>query len=123
MRGIFRRGPALEARGKLGKRERVLSRTSGCPWFAGRRSEAAAPQAPTDSDGTARRGGASAAMGGGGWAWELRWGEVKPFPRSVGAEGGRRWELDEEVGAAAALLTGGGVPAWLGDGEWAWEDQ
>ena len=34
--------------------------------------------------------GAPAAMGGGGWAWELRWGEVKPFPWSVGAEGGRR---------------------------------
>ena len=24
--------------------------------------------------------------------------------------------LHREVGAAAALLTGGGVPAWLGDG-------
>jgi hypothetical protein len=34
--------------------------------------------------------GAPVAMGGGGWAWELRWGEVKPFPRSVGAEGGQR---------------------------------
>jgi len=55
-------------------------------------------------------------MGGGGWAWELHWGEVKPFPRSVGAEGGRRRGLHGEVGAAAALLTGGGVPAWLGDG-------
>ena len=61
--------------------------------------------------------GAPAAMGGGGWAWELRWGEVKPFPRSDGAEGGRRRGLHGEVGAAAALLTGGGIPAWLGDGD------
>ena len=62
-------------------------------------------------------------MGGGGWAWELRWGEVKPFLRSVGAEGGRRRGLHREVGAAAALLTGGGIPAWLGDGGWAEELQ
>ena len=40
---------------KLGKRERGLSRTSGCPWFAGRRSEAAAPHAPADSSGTVPR--------------------------------------------------------------------
>ena len=54
-------------------------------------------------------GGVPAAMCGGGWAWELRWGEVKPFPRSIGAVGGRRWELDGGLGAAAALLRGGGV--------------
>ena len=41
--------------------------------------------------------GAPAAMGGGGWAWEHRWGEVKPFPRSVGAEGGRRRGLRVEA--------------------------
>ena len=54
---IFRRGSALGARGKLGKGERGLSRTSGCPWFAGRRSEASAPQAPADSGGLLRRCG------------------------------------------------------------------
>jgi hypothetical protein len=56
-----------------------------------------------------RGGGVPATMDGGGWAWELRWGEVKPFPRSIGAVGGRRWELDGGLGAAAALLRGGGV--------------
>ena len=34
----FRRGEAPAVGEKLGKRERGLSRTSGCPWFAGRRS-------------------------------------------------------------------------------------
>ena len=51
--------------------------------------------------GLAGSDGAPAAMGGGGWAWELRWGEVKPFPRSVGAEGGRRRGLRVEAVAAA----------------------
>ena len=51
----FQRGEAPEVRGKLGKRERGLSRTSGCPWFAGRRSEAAAPQAPAVGGGTVPR--------------------------------------------------------------------
>ena len=56
------------------------------------------------------RGGATPAAGRRfGWAWELRWGEVNPFPRSIGAVGGRRWELDGGLGAAAALLRGGGV--------------
>ena len=56
------------------------------------------------------RGGATTAAGRRlGWAWELRWGEVNPFPRSIGAVGGRRWELDGGLGAAAALLRGGGV--------------
>ena len=55
-------------------------------------------------------GGATPAAGRRlGWAWELRWGEVNPFPRSIGAVGGRRWELDGGLGAAAALLRGGGV--------------
>ena len=35
-------------------------------------------------------GGALKGWGNGERAWEVRWGEVKPFPRSVGAEGGRR---------------------------------
>ena len=55
-------------------------------------------------------GGATLAAGRRlGWAWELRWGEVNPFPRSIGAVGGRRWELNGGLGAAAALLRGGGV--------------
>ena len=56
------------------------------------------------------RGGATPGAGRRlGWAWELRWGEVKPFPRSIGAVGGWRWELDGGLGAGAALLRGGGV--------------
>ena len=44
------------------------------------------------------RGGATPAAGRRlGWAWELRWGEVKPFPRSIGAGEGRRWELSGEA--------------------------
>ena len=60
---VFRRGSALGARGKLGKRERGLSRTSRCPWFAGRRSDAAAPHAPADSSGTVPRRGRSEGLG------------------------------------------------------------
>ena len=40
---------------KLGKRERGLSRTSGCPRFAGRRPEAAAPPSRAASGGGAPR--------------------------------------------------------------------
>ena len=57
----------------------------------------AAPRRAADGGSLLRRSGAPAAMGGGGWAWELRWGEVKPFPRSVGAEGGRRRGLRVEA--------------------------
>ena len=93
---IFRRGSALGVRGKLGIRERGLSRTSGCPWFAGRRSEAAAPQAPADSGGTAP---ARRRSGGHGRRWlglgaPLGRGEAVPeVNRSRGrAEvGARRW--------------------------------
>ena len=67
----------------------------------------AAPRRAADGGGLLRRCGAPMAMGGGGWAWELRWGEVKPFPRSVGAKGGRRRGLHGEVGAAAVFR-------WLG---------
>ena len=103
--------------------ERSSSRTCRGPLWGLGCSELAAPRRAADGGGLLRRGGAPAAMGGGGWAWELCWGEVKPFPRSVGAKGGRRRGLHGEVGAAAALLTGGSFPAWLGDGERAWEDQ
>ena len=44
---------------------------------------------------------------------------MKPFPRSVGAKGKRRWELDGGLWAAAALLTDGGVPARGGGDGWA----
>ena len=70
-----------------------------------------------------RRGGAPAAMGGGGWAWELRWGEVKPFPKLFWAGRGRNDELDGELRTAAMLCRGGGVPEALGGGERAWEDR
>ena len=73
----FQRGSAPAARGKLGKRERGLSRTSGCPLFAGRRPEAAAPQ--------------SRAAGGGGAPRRRRSGEgerARPgWEASVGGRG------------------------------------
>ena len=68
-------------------------------------------------------GGIPATMGRGGWAWELRWGEMKPFPRSIRAGEGRRWELSGEA-------VGGGNHGsqrlfWAGlrSGETAWELQ
>ena len=70
-----------------------------------------------------RGGGVSATMDGGGWAWELRWGEVKPFPKLFWAGRGRNDELDGELRTAAMLCRGGGVPEALGGGERAWEDQ
>ena len=70
-----------------------------------------------------RRGGAPAAMCGGGWAWELYWGEVKPFPMLFWSGRGRNDELDGELRTAAMLCRGGGVPEALGGGEQAWEDQ
>ena len=70
-----------------------------------------------------RGGGVPATMGKGGWAWELHWGEMKPFPRSIGAGEGRRWELSGEA-------VGGGNHGsqrlfWAGlrSGETAWELQ
>jgi len=42
-------------------------------------------------------------MGRGGWAWELRWGEMKPFPRSIRAGEGRRWELGMEAVGGGAM--------------------
>ena len=56
-------------------------------------------------------------MGGGGWAWELHWGEVKLFPRLFWAGRGRNDELDGELQTAAMLCRGGGVPEALGGGE------
>ena len=67
--------------------------------------------------------GAPTAMGGGGWAWELRWGEVKPFPKLFWAGRGRNDELDGELRTAAMLCHGSDVPESLGGGERAWEDQ
>ena len=51
-----------------------------------------------------------------GWAWELRWGEVKPFPGLIGAVGGQRWELDVERAAGGGLNRGGAVPVGWGGG-------
>ena len=50
------------------------------------------------------------------WAWELRWGEVKPFPGLIGAVGGLRWELDVERAAGGGLNRGGAVPVCWGGG-------
>ena len=58
-----------------------------------------------------RGGGVPATMDGGGWAWELHWGEVKPFPRLFCAGRGRNDELDGKLRTAAMLCRGGGVPA------------
>ena len=117
MRGVFRRGPFPAARGKLGKWERGSRRTIGWSRGAGKCSEAAAPRSSADGGGLLRRGGASAAMGGGGWAWGLRWGEVKPFPRLFWAGRGRNDELDGKMRTTAMLCRGGGVPEALGGGE------
>ena len=68
-----------------------------------------------------RGGGALKGWGSGERAWEVRWGEVKPFPRSVGAEGGRRRGLRVEAvgggnhGATASSLAQGKTR--LGSGE------
>ena len=62
-------------------------------------------------------GGVPAAMCGGGWAWKLCWGEVKPFPKLFWAGRGRNDELDGELRTAAMLCRGGGVPEALGGGE------
>ena len=87
---------------RLGEMERSSSRTCRGPLWGLGCSELAAPRRAADGGSLLRRSGALAAMGGGGWAWELRWGEVKPFPRSVGAEGGRRRGLRvEAVGGGA----------------------
>jgi len=59
-------------------------------------------------------GAAPAALGGGKRAGELRWGELKPSPRSVGAERGRRRGLPGAAAPAAANGDGGGVPAGMG---------
>ena len=84
---------------------------------------AAAPREQADGGGLLRCGGAPAAMGGGGWAWELHWGEVKPFPRLFWAGRGRNDELDSELRTAAMLCRGSDVPESLGGGERASEDQ
>jgi hypothetical protein len=76
-------------------------RTDGWSWGTGRCSKAAARRSRAAGGGLLQRGGAPAAMGEGGWAWELCWGEVKPFPGSVGAEGVRRRGLRVEAMAAA----------------------
>ena len=63
------------------------------------------------------RGGATPAAGRRlGWAWELRWGEVKPFPGFIGAVGGQRWELDVERAAGGGLNRGSAVPVGWGGG-------
>ena len=54
----------------MGKRERGLSRTSGCPWFAGRRSEAAAPRRGAAGDELSHGGGVLVRDGGGSRVWE-----------------------------------------------------
>jgi len=103
--------------------ERSSSRTCRGPLWGLGCSEWAAPRRAADGGGLLRRGGAPAAMDGGGWAWELRWGEVKPFPRLFWVGRGRNDELDGELQTAAMLCRGGGVPEALGGGERAWEDQ
>jgi hypothetical protein len=93
-------------RGKLGKRERGLSRTSGCPWFAGRRSEAAAPHAPADSSGTVpwrRRSGDH------GWRWL---GLGAPLGRGEAVPEVNRSRGKAEVGAQRWPRGGGGPASW-----------
>ena len=60
-------------------------------------------------------GGALKGWGNGERAWEVRWGVVKPFPRSVGAEGGRKRGLRVELVGAAAMV-GGGACSGQGSG-------
>ena len=64
--------------------------------------------------------GAPTAMGGGGWAWELRWGEVKVSGvfdlegrgRRRGSTYGRRPAA--QMGATVAADSGGAAPSGLG---------
>ena len=86
---VFRRGEAPAVGEKLGKRERGLSRTSGCPWFAGRRSEAAAPRRGAAGGGLGlrrrrsgglgrRRVGRGAPTEGGGASCGVGWARGRP---------------------------------------------
>jgi len=58
------------------------------------RPEEGPPREQTAGVDSVRGGGSSAMIWRGGRAWELHWNEMKPFPRSIGAEGGWKWELD-----------------------------
>jgi len=42
-------------------------------------------------------------QGGDGWAREILWGERVPFPGSIGAGEGRKWELDVEAAGGGAM--------------------
>ena len=106
---VFRRGEAPAVGEKLGKRERGLCRTSGCPWFAGRRSEAAAPRRGAAGGGLGlrrrrsgglgrRRVGQGAPTEGGGASCGVGWARGRPeegAPRGLGMGGanGRRRRL------------------------------
>ena len=118
---VFRRGEAPEVGARLGKMERSSSRT--CRWsrwglgglwraVRGRRRPATVLYRGCGTPARGRRLG---------WAWELRWGEVKPFPRFIGAVGGRRWKLRGGIGRGGANGGSGRRKAWPGawrrDGE------
>ena len=121
---VFRRGEAPAVGEKLGKRERGLSRTSGCPWFAGRRSEAAAPRRGAAGGGLGlrrrrsgglgrRRVGRGAPTEGGGASCGVGWARGRPeeeAPREP-RDGRRKWQaaaaLDAAEGSARRVEQGG----------------
>jgi len=74
-----------------------------------------APRRGADGGGLDRGGSSPVRQGGDGRARERLWGERVPFPGSIGAEGGRRWELDRGQGKTAATARGGGVPERRGE--------
>jgi len=108
----------------LGKRKRGLSRTSGCPWFAGRRSEAAAPRRGAAGGGLGlrrrrsgglgrRRVGRGAPTEGGGASCGVGWARGRPeegAPREP-RDGRRKWQaaaaLDAAEGSARRVEQGG----------------
>ena len=65
--------------------------------------------------------GAPAGKGWRAWADELHWDSRIPFPGSVGAEEGRRWELHGKRAAGGALCRGDGLPAAIERGGRVWE--
>ena len=120
-RSFSRRGEAPAAWDRWGRGTRRSSRTCWWPWLAKRWSEAAPPRAPVAGGDGARRQRHSGGKGWRAWADELHWDLRIPFPGSVEAEEGRRWELHGKRAAGGALCRGDGLPAAIERGGRVWE--
>ena len=62
-----------------------------------------APRRGPDGGGLDHGGSSPVRQEGDGWARELLWGERVPFPGSIGAGEGRKWELDVEAAGGGAM--------------------